>query len=116
MNKRLIKIELTSSTRTKFATVTNWEDANIATKSIFKRGYWSDVYYTLYFKHEPIISGSIDLEPHSFHAPHCNTIITTHLHKFWTNISNADSLRYPFIKESDKAIYKRLLSFLPTAP
>jgi len=82
-------IRLTDSNGNLFAQVQNWNNANLAAKSIFKRQYWSDLYYFIEFDDKHEAYGSIDLEPESFHKPHQKELFTWHLKTFWGNCSKA---------------------------
>ncbi len=104
-------IKLTTSTGNLFAIVNNWSDANLAAKSIFKRQYYSDLYYSIAFDDGESISGSIDLEPQSFHKGHQKTIFTTHLKTFWTNISKV-KLPHFQVTQEDKDYFSFLLTKL----
>jgi hypothetical protein len=106
------EIVLTDSRGHKFATIKGWEDANVAAKAIFKRQNWSDLYYNITFNDGETISGSIDLEPESFHKPHQNEIFTWHLKTFWTNISKLTSPYLGFTME-DIEDCKKLITYLP---
>ena len=106
-----MKIILFDSTGSKFATVDNWSKANEAAKAIFKRNYWSDLYYEIFFEDGTQTCGSIDLEPASFHKPHQKTIFTTHLKTFWTNLSNVTPPKYGLTIE-DIDFTKKLLTYL----
>jgi len=107
-----MKIQLTDSRGHLFANVGNWDDANLVAKSIFKRQYWSDLYYSITFDDGESINGSIDLEPTSFHKPHQNSIFLTHLKTYWGNISRLGSPKFG-ITESDIEYFKGLLNRLP---
>jgi len=96
----------------KFASVNSWEDANVAAKAIFKRQYWSNLYYEIFFDDGETISGVIDLEPESFHKPHQNQIFTWHLKTFWGNISKLTK-PYGGITMQDVEDCKKLLTYLP---
>ncbi len=108
-----MKIRLTDSKGSLFAEVQNWDDANVAAKSIFKRNYWSDLYYFIEFDDNQETYGSIDLEPKSFHRPHQNNLFTTHLHTFWSNCSKVKLPHFQITSE-DVAYFKFLLTKLPT--
>lgn len=82
-----MKIVLFDSNGNNFATVYNFEKANEAAKAVFKRKHWSNLYYDIFFDNGTQTSGSIDLEPQSFHKPHQTNIFTWHLKTFWGNIS-----------------------------
>lgn len=113
INRRHVTITLTDSTGlTLFAAVNSWDAANVAAKSVFKRRYWSDLYYNIKFHDGEEISGSIDLEPHSFHVPHINSIVTTHLRTFWGNISKLPAPKYG-ISETEIQYFGTLLNRLP---
>jgi len=107
-----MKITLTTSTGSLFAILNNWEDANLISKSIFKRNYYSDLYYKIEFADGQCINGSIDLEPQCFHKPHQNEIFTWHLKTFWTNISKV-KLPHFAIGENDIKLFTNLLTKLP---
>ena len=107
-----MKITFTTSSGSLFAKVDNWNDANLITKSIFKRNYWSDLYYDIEFTDGQCINGSIDLEPQCFHRPHQNELFTWHLKTFWTNISNI-KLPHFAISENDVKLFTNLLTKLP---
>jgi hypothetical protein len=104
-------IKLTTTKGNLFAIINNWNDANLAAKSIFKRNYYSDLCYDITFDDGEKISGSIDLEPQSFHKEHQSEIITTHLKTYWGNISNIVLPRFPFTQE-DKDYFTFLLTKL----
>ncbi len=108
-----MKITLSNSNKKIFAIVTSWDDANIAAKSILKRQYWSDLYYSIEFENGKEISGSIDLEPNDFHKPHQSNIITTHLKTFWGNVSRLNPSNYYGYTEEDINECKTLLNYLP---
>jgi hypothetical protein len=82
-----MKIILTSSDGNLFATVETWQQANEVARAIFRRNYWSDLYYEIHLGEKTEVTGSIDLEPASFHTRHQKTLFTTHLRTFWGNIS-----------------------------
>lgn len=107
-----MKITLKTSTGSLFAIVNNWQDANLISKSIFKRNYYSDLYYDIEFEDGQCINGSIDLEPQCFHKPHQNEIFTKHLKTFWTNISKV-KLPHFAIGENDVKLFTNLLTKLP---
>ena len=77
-----MKIELMTTYSTKFATVYSWNAANEAMKAIWNRNYWSDVRYKITFDDLETVTGTIDIEPHSFFAPVKRSILTTHLKTF----------------------------------
>jgi len=106
-----MNIKLTTTDGRLFANVDNWNDANIAAKSIFKRQYYSDLCYDITFDDGTQVNGSIDLEPQCFHKGHQNTIITTHLKTFWTNITEV-KLPHFQITESDIKHFAFLLTKL----
>lgn len=106
-----MKIILSTSTGTKFATVQSWEEANEAAKAIFKKDCWSDLYYDIFLNEDNHVSGSIDLEPQSFHKSHQNKIFTWHLKTFWSNISKATPKSY--LSQEDINYCKSLLNYLP---
>ena len=106
-----MKIELTSSNKKTFATLNSWEDANQATKAIFKRNFWSDLYYKITFEDGTIAKGVIDLEPQSFHKPHQNSILLTHCKTYWTNVSKTTPK--PYLLQCDIDYFKKLLKYLP---
>jgi len=111
-----MKIKLTDSDGKLFATVTSWENANIAAKAIFKLHKYSDLYYHLFFDDGNDIAGSIDLEPHSFHQPHQKTILTSHLKTFWGNVSRITPNEYGWLRgftQQDIDECKTLLTYLP---
>lgn len=115
-------IQLYDSRKKLFTTVNSWESANVAAKAIFKRQYWSDLYYSIVFDDGVKVSGSIDLEPKSFHKEHQNKIVTWHLKTFWTNISKlTPKSPYPgmTIREFEPSAQdiedcKNLLNYLPS--
>lgn len=102
-----MKIRLTTDTGSLFAEVQSWAEANLAAKSIFKRNYWSDLYYFILFDDEQEAYGSIDLEPESFHKPHQNEIFTWHLKTFWSNSSKSERL-----SKDDRNYFTYLLTHL----
>lgn len=87
--KNKMTITLTDSRKHLFAQVNNWDEANIAARSVFKRKYWSDLYYSIKFDDGNEVDGSIDLEPYSFHARQQRELFTKHLKTFWGNISKS---------------------------
>lgn len=99
-----MKIILTTSTGKIFAEVQTLREANIAAKSVFKRNYWSDLYYHIMFDDGSETSGSIDLEPAEFHKPHQNNLFTWHLNTYWNNIIKSD-----FIPGDAKHKFKQML-------
>lgn len=105
-----MKIILSNSNGSTFATVNNWQDANTAAKAIFKRQYWSDLYYDIFFQDGTQTAGSIDLEPASFHKPHQKELFTTHLKTFWGNISKATPK--PYLSQEDIDFCKNSLKYL----
>lgn len=105
-----MKIILSNSDGNKFATVQSWESANLAAKAVFKRNYWSDLYYDIFFDDNTQTCGSIDLEPSSFHKPHQNNIFTWHLKTFWTNVSKSEPKTY--LTQEDINFTKKLLTYL----
>lgn len=107
LSKNCMKIILSNSDGKTFAVVYNWSAANVASKAIFKRQYWSDLYYDITFDDGTHTSGSIDLEPECFHKSHQNEIFTWHLETFWSNVSKSTPL--PYLKQSDIDYAKRLL-------
>ena len=106
-----MKIRLTSSSGSLFAEVQTWHEANIAAKSIFKRQYWSDLYYFIEFDDNQEAYGSIDLEPASFHRPHQRELFTRHLKTFWGNCAK---VKQPssLISKEDVKYFKFLLTKL----
>ena len=106
-----MKIILSTSEGNKFATLQDWEHANDAAKAIFKRNYWSDLYYDIFFDENNHVSGSIDLEPKSFHKDHQNNLFTWHLKTFWGNVSK--STPKPYLSQEDINYCKILLNYLP---
>lgn len=108
-----MQIILADSDNRQLAKVSSWDNANVAAKALFKKQYWSDLYYSIVFDDGNEISGSIDLEPQSFHAPHQNQIVTWHLKTFWGNISRAKLPRFP-LTQQDIDECKKLLTYLPT--
>jgi len=107
-----MKIRLTDSNGALFAQVNDWDSANIAVKSIFKRNYWSDLYYWIEFDDKQEAYGSIDLEPQSFHKPHQNNIFTHQLKTFWNNCSKQKPGNFGLNSEDIK-YFKFLLTKLP---
>ena len=105
------KIMLFSSTPSKFATVSSWDAANVAAKAVFKKQYWSDLYYDIIFDDGTQTSGSIDLEPYSFHKDHQNELFTWHLRTFWTAVSKQKPL--PYLTQEDIDFTANLLTYLP---
>lgn len=105
-----MKIILSDSKGATFAKVTNWSDANTAAKAIFKRQYWSDLYYDILFDDGTQTGGSIDLEPESFHKPHQKELFTTHLKTFWSNVSKTTPK--PYLTQKDINFCKTLLTYL----
>ena len=106
-----MKIRLTNSNGGLFAEVQTWQDANTAAKSIFKRQYWSDLYYFIEFDDSLEVYGSIDLEPASFHRPHQNELFTWHLKTFWGNCAKVTQPS-PLISKDDIQYFKFLLTKL----
>lgn len=111
MKTKQMKITLNTSTGTTFGTFNSFASANIGVKSIFKRKYYSDIYYTITFDDNETVKGSIDLEPYDFHSRSQNEIFTTHLKTFWTNISKATPGTYGITK-NDIKYFKNLLTRL----
>lgn len=107
-----MKIILSDSTGKKFTTLAEWEAANVAAKAIFKKQYWSDLYYEIFFNDGTEVTGSIDLEPKSFHDPHINKIFTNHLQTFWGNISKLQQPKYG-LTSADIDFCKTLLTYIP---
>jgi len=72
----------------------SFEDANRYAR--FLLGRYSDLSFLIQegnFRR----TGTIDLEPVSFHRPHRNRIITAHLHTFCSNCLKANAAnQYPF--------------------
>lgn len=110
-----MKIRLTDSDGKLFAEVQTWNKANEATRAIFKRKNWSDIYYFIEFDSQQEAYGSIDIEPYSFHARHQREIFTKHLKTFWTNCKNIDIMKKPYygITAEDQLFFKYLLTELP---
>lgn len=106
-----MRIILTDSRGSQLADINTWENANIASKAIFKREHWSDIYYHIFFDDGTKANGSIDLEPYSFHKPHQKEIFTNHLRTFWTNVSKAVQ-RFDITQE-DREYATQLLTYLP---
>lgn len=106
-----MKITLSTDNGHIFTTVRDWNTANEAAKAIFKRKYWSDLYYDITFDDATQTAGSIDLEPQSFHKPHQENLFTWHLKTFWGNVSKETPKVYlsqEYINEC-----KNLLNYLP---
>ncbi len=108
-----MKIQLTDFNGNIFAEANNWNDTNIAVKAIFKRRYWSNVYYNLKLDGFTKVYGQIDLEPRSFWERRQNTIVTEHLKTFWTNISKLSPGNPHGITKEEIESFTRLLKFLP---
>lgn len=106
-----MKILLFTSTTSLFATVTSWDAANVAAKAVFKKQYWSDLYYAIFFDDGTTTAGSIDLEPYSFHKDHQNELFTWHLRTFWTNVSKSNPM--PHLTQEDINFKANLLTYLP---
>lgn len=106
-----MKITLSNSDGKLFATVSAWDLANLAARAIFKRNYWSDLYYHIIFDDGNEVAGSIDLEPYSFHAPKQKELFTQHLKTFWSNVSKSEPK--PYLSEQDINYCKQLLKYLP---
>lgn len=107
-----MKIILTDSQGNLLAAVTNWVTANVAAKAIIKRNKWSNLYYSIQFDNGEQVTGSIDLEPRSFHQPYLNCVVTKHLKTWWTNISKLPAPKFGF-EQSDIDYCKTLLTYLP---
>jgi hypothetical protein len=84
------KIVLSSSDGKVFVDTTSVDKANEGLKGVWKRKRYSDVYYDITFDDGFELSGSIDLEPHSFHKGHEDKILTWHLNTFWNNVARSD--------------------------
>jgi hypothetical protein len=110
-----MKIRLTTDTGALFAEVTTWSEANTAARAVFKRNNWSDLYYFIEFDTKQETSGSIDLEPYSFHARQQREIFTTHLKTFWSNIKALERNKAKIygISEDDQKFCAYLLTELP---
>ncbi len=106
-----MEIRLTDSEGNKFAVVNNWDAANLAAKAVFKRNYWSDLYYFIEFDDKQEAYGSIDLEPQSFHKEHQSILFTWHLKTFWTNVSRSEPKSY--LSKDEIQYCKHLLNYLP---
>ncbi len=104
-------IVLFDSNGSTFASVTSFEMANVAAKAVFKRQFWSNLYYDIFFDDNTQTAGSIDLEPESFHKPHQNELFTWHLRTFWTNVSKSKPL--PYLTQEDIDFTAKLLTYLP---
>lgn len=86
-------ITLTTTDGSKFATFATFEEANHAARYIYRRRY-SDILYSITLPNGEEAAGSIDLEPHSFHAGHQRKIITNHIRTFWGNVSKLTPGKY----------------------
>jgi hypothetical protein len=106
-----MQIFITGSQGENFGVFTSWDNANIATRAIFKRQNWSDISYHIKFDNKEQTWGSIDLEPHSFHARNQHNIFTKHMKTFWTNVSKSENNF--LLNEDTKKYFQSLLKHLP---
>lgn len=101
-----------------YRTVNSFEQANEFCKAIL--GRYSDIQYVI-IDGEFIHSGTIDLEPISFHKRHKVRIFTGHLATFGLNVlEHIQRNKYPFnqVSEAEKrrnqAHFIELLTILPS--
>lgn len=97
-----MKTTLTTSDNKILVSNATPEQANVALKSIHRRNRHSDIYYHIQFNNGQHVTGSIDMEPRSFHQPHKDTILTTHILTYWGNVAKADLKKYPWLDEDSK--------------
>lgn len=108
-----MQIILSNSDGHKFTTARSWDEANQAARAIFKRNFWSDLYYQIIFDDGKETAGSIDLEPASYHTRHQREIVTNHMRTFWGNVAKLAPNKAPyFYSEEDINFTKGLLNYL----
>jgi hypothetical protein len=100
------KVELKTLDGKDFYEGINIQDADAALYHIWKRKKYSDVAYEIEFENGTELEGSIDLEPHDFHADHKHHILSWHIKNLWKNISESN---YSFISQEDKDFGKDLI-------
>lgn len=109
-----MKIELKTMDGCLFAQTTSWEAANFAASRIWRRNIYSDLSYTIEVDGQ-VWQGCIDLEPHSFHAPHHKQLLTWHIQTFYSNVLALDEEKRRFwgLNEDKIKEIKALLSIVP---
>lgn len=103
MNKIIL-----SATNTPLIEVFSWEQANNVIKAIWNAKKFSNVEYKLHFDFG-VQQGTIDIEPRSHFMPYKETILTTHLKTFWSNLSNAKD-----IEVTERQYFAGLVHELPS--
>lgn len=91
---RAKSVKLTTTDGRVFFDGKNITDADEAIYFVWKRDKYSDVLYDIVFEDGHKLSGSIDLEPKSFHAPHKKNILSFHLNTYWNNVAKT---KLPYI-------------------
>lgn len=110
----MINVTLTTDYNTTFGAFTGYEQADDGARAIFKRQYWSDIYYLIEIDGREIWAGSIDLEPASFHRPHQRQIITNHIRTFLGNLQRQPLNKFPcYLTPQDQEDIKTVLNSLP---
>jgi hypothetical protein len=104
-----MKITLTTSQGKTLIKEGTPDQADAALRSIYKRDKHSDIYYSMEIGSETV-TGSIDMEPKSFHAPHNRKIFTNHVRTYFGNVARATVEKYPYLNQEyinkAKQIYK----------
>jgi len=92
--KDISRVVLSDDNEKVFVDTPSMVQANEVLYGIWNSNKYSDVYYDITFEDGKEISGSIDLEPHSFHKGHEKKILTWHLLTFYNNLAKLSSLNY----------------------
>lgn len=104
--KNISRIILSDDRKKVLVDTTSMAQANEVLYGISNSNKYSYIFYAIRFEDGKEISGSIDLEPHSFHKPHEKKILTWHLLTYYKNVSNLPSY---FGEEVEVEIAKDLL-------
>jgi hypothetical protein len=92
--KNISRVVLSDDNEKVFVDTPSMAQANEVLYGIWNSNKYSDVYYDITFEDGKEISGSIDLEPHSFHKGHEKKILTWHLLTYYNNVAKISSLDY----------------------
>lgn len=92
--KNISRVVLSDDNDKVFIDTPSMAQANEVLYGIWNSNKYSDVIYEITFEDGKEISGSIDLEPHSFHKGHEKKILTWHLLTYYNNVAKISSLDY----------------------